>query len=512
VLGAGAPPAIASHNQEAIFLDGPSLDSNPVGTLATLRELGVTRLRLTMAWSSLAPGVSSSRRPSHFRATDPAQYPAARWALYDTIIRTAAADGVGIDLDLTGGAPLWATGPGMPSDKVHLQWKPSARQFGYFVRAVGTRYSGRYRPPGSATALPRVDFWSIWNEPNYGPDLAPQAIDHDRIEVGAAAYRKILDYAWTALHRSGHGRDTILIGETAPRGLDHPIGNFSGVKPLRFLRALYCVDSRYRRLRGAAARARSCPTTTTGSRRFRSQHPALFNATGFSDHPYEQGTAPNRPTYACGRGVCSSAHRSDPDYADLPELGRLGRTLDRLNRVYGSRTRFPLWNTEYGYRTNPPEKVPGLVSPTTAAEYMNWAEYLSWRQPRVRSYNQYLLVDPAGFFDSGLEYANGRHKPTYDAFRLPLFLPRTSTPRGRAIEVWGCARPAHLAIGPQPVQIQFRPAGGRGWSTVRTVQVTNARGYFDVRQPFTRSGQVRLRYSYPGGQTVFSRTVGISVG
>src|SRR5207302_9010755 len=134
------------------------------------------------------------------------------------------------------------------------------------------------------------------------------------------------------------------------------------VKPLPFLPALYGVDSRYRELRGFAASSRGCPTTTSGSRRFRSQHPALFEATGFSDHPYEQGTPPNQPTTSD-----PSRFRSDPDYADLPELGRLGRTLDRLQRVYGSHTRFPIWSTEYGYRTDPPEHVAHLVSPATAA-------------------------------------------------------------------------------------------------------------------------------------------------
>ena len=225
-------------------------------------------------------------------------------------------------------------------------------EFKSFVTAVGTRYSGTYR------GLPRVTFWSIWNEPNYGISLAPQATNHDTIEVGAWSYRNIVDAAWSALHTSGHGRDTILIGETAPRGLDHPIGNYSGVKPLRFLRALYCVDSSYRPLGGSAAKARGCPTTSSASARFRSQHPALFQASGFSDHPYAQGFSPSTLTYACsGSKVCGSHTRSDPDYADFAVLPRLERTLDRLNRVYGSRTQFPIWSTEYGYWTNPPDKA-----------------------------------------------------------------------------------------------------------------------------------------------------------
>ena len=264
------------------------MKADPAGTLATFRSLGVTRVRLSVTWASLAPSPNSKKAPKGFKGGDPASYKG--WAIYDTIARQAKADGIGLDFMLTGPAPRWATGPGMPSG-THLQWKPSASQFGAFAKAVGTRYSGHYH------GLPRITFWSIWNEPNYGFDLAPQTTNHDSIEVGAAIYRGLLSHAWAGLSQSGHkpGHDTILIGETAPRGLDHGIGNFQGVKPLRFLRALYCVDSQYRQLRGSAASARGCPTTAGGSRAFRKQNPALFSASGFADHPYTSQAAPVAP-------------------------------------------------------------------------------------------------------------------------------------------------------------------------------------------------------------------------
>ena len=149
--------------------------------------------------------------------------------------------------------------------------------------------------PGDAGDLPRVSFWSIWNEPDYGPSLAPQGVPGDlTVENSPRMYRRLLDAAWAALQASGHtpATDTILFGELAPRGAKR-WGVFSGMKPLVFLRALYCVDSRYRPLRGTAARVRGCPTTAAGSRRFPAQHPALFAATGFSDHPYMRWYAPN---------------------------------------------------------------------------------------------------------------------------------------------------------------------------------------------------------------------------
>jgi hypothetical protein len=501
-----ASSASASSNQEAILQEDVGTRADPTTTLATLRSLGITRLRMIVNWNTVAPAATSHHKPSHFNASTPGSYPAANWAMYDRTIKTATADGIAVDLNLTGPAPLWATGSGVPRGGAAGPWKPSAREFGAFVKAVGTRYSGHYH------SLPRASFWAIWNEPNYGPNLAPQATHNDTIEVGAWSYRNILDSAYGALRSSGHSRDTIVFGETAPRGLDHPIGNYSGVKPLRFLRALYCVDRNYHQLRGSAASARGCPTTSSGSRAFARQHPALFHASGFSDHPYAQGYTPTTMTYACGpRTVCGSHSRSDPDYADFAVLPRLMRALDRLNGAYGSHTRFPIWSTEYGYWTKPPDPV-AKISPDVAAGYMNWAEYLSYKQPRISSYDQFLLVDPPlGNFASGLEFFGGKHKATYDAYRLPLFLPTTSTRRGRSVEVWGAVRPAHFATGQQLVRIEFQRGSSGAFSAVQTLAIKNRRGYFDTRVTFPASGSVRLAWSDPLGGTAHSRTIKISL-
>jgi hypothetical protein len=510
VLAAGvihAAPAAASTTQEAVFQDDTQLELNPTGTLLTLHNLGVTRVRVSMLWDTIAPSAKSRRKPSHFSASDPGAY-GKGWAMYDTIVRDAQTYGMSVYFMVTGPAPLWATGSDVPRGGATGPWKPSASEFGAFVKAAGKRYSGTYKPSGQGTALPRVNFWSIWNEPNYGYDLAPQATDGGAVESGAVMYRSLLNAAWKGLTSTGHkpGRDTILIGETAPRGVD-PVGTYNGTKPLRFLRALYCVDSRYRPLSGTAARLRGCPTSSAGTRAFRGANPALFEASGFADHPYALQAnpgPPNLPTNQNGVG------RSDPDYADLPEVPRLEATLDRLNRVYGSHTRFPVWNTEYGYRTHPPD--PRVrTSQATAALYMNWAEYLSYRQPRLDSYMQYLLVDPfSGVFASGLYLPNGKPKATLDAFRMPLFLPSTTTRKGRALEVWGAVRPAR-AWGNEQVSIQYQRGGKGSWATESTLTIHNIRGYFDTKLVFPASGAVRLAWTQPGGTVFYSRTQNITI-
>jgi hypothetical protein len=495
---------------ESIFEAEQQLHADPAGTLALMRRLGVDIVRVYVAWNAVAPDSGSRQRPA-FDAVNPSAYPEANWSIYDTIVREARAHGVRVDLTLGAPPPLWAASRGAPrgAPDQGAEWKPSAAAYAAFVRAVGTRYSGQYTPPGASSPLPRVDFWSIWNEPNYGPDLAPQAVDHSTVEVSPRLYRKLVDAAWTALTATGHGTatdDTILIGELAPRGItvgDNP-GNFSGMVPLRFLRALYCVDASYHPLRGTAATLRGCPPDAAGSAAFPRQHPALFHATGLADHPYPQGVPPNVAT------------PDEPDYADLATMPRLEQTLDTLQRVYGSSTRFAIYDTEFGYQTNPPETILRAISPAVAAYYLNWAEYIHYKDPRIRSYDQYLLTDPpGGGFATGLESADGKPKETFYAFRMPLFLPSTTTSAATPLAVWGCVRPADIAAQQtgkvQRVELEFQ-AGARGpFKTVRTVALSDPHGYFDVRQAFGQSGALRTRWRYPNGETIFSRSVTVTV-
>jgi len=136
---------------------------------------------------------------------------------------------------------------------------------------------------------------------------------------------------------------------------------------------------------------------------------------------------------------------------------------------------------------------------------------------------QYLLEDPPNNkgaysgFASGLEFNTGEHKATYDAYRLPLYMPKTSVKKGVAAEVWGAARPAPFLTrdGAQSIAIQVNG------KTVQNVKPGRSGGYFDARVKFTSGGTVRLAYTYPKsdslllmsdlGKTVYSRSFKISV-
>ena len=469
------PPFTRRTSLESILNPSNILYADPAGTLEQLKRLGVARVHVYVFWAGLAPDPTATKAPV-FNATDPAAYAAADWVDLDLIVRDARALGIGVDLALSPPPPRWASGKGAPRPAAQTMWRPSAPDFGQFVRAMGTRYSGHYTPAGATSPLPRVDHWSVWNEPDQGFQLAPQTTDHSKVEVSGLLYRRLLDAAWSALQATGHGHDMTMIGEIAAAGstFANAPGLFGAMAPLRFLRALYCVDSSYRPLRGQAAAVRGCPTTAAGSARFAAANPALFHATAFADHPYPYGLPPDK------------APADEPDFAELIEIPKLEHALDTLQRVYGSSTRFPIYSTEFGYQTTPPDTEAATVSPALAAYYLNWAEYITWRNPRIRSYDQYLLRDPpTGTFASGIETATGAPKPGFYAYRMPIFLPVTSTDKGHPLEVWGCVRPVLYARRqtrrPQRAQIQFRPASGSAFETVQSVPITDQFGYFDVR-------------------------------
>ena len=123
----------------------------------------------------------------------------------------------------------------------------------------------------------------------------------------------------------------------------------------------------------------------------------------------------------------------------IGNLSHLTRTLDRSAAAWGGATRKSIWITEYGYQTTPPDPVAG-VPPARHGPLYAWGEELAYRDPRVASIAQFLLLDDRpveGFFgtdprrwvtwQSGLFDAEDRRKPFERDYRLPLHL--TQGPR-----------------------------------------------------------------------------------
>lgn len=519
------PQASASSRQQTILQDR-TFTTSPTTSLPLARALGVRVVRVAISWYSMAPSHNAKHKPG-VNLSSPGAYPASNWAPYDAMVRTARANGLTVALQITGGPPRWAQGAKAPAkyrrDPTLFAWKPNAKLYGQFVHAVTQRYNGHFRPTGASSPLPAVRFWSFWNEPNNGPELGPQTTAGSTVPVAPTMYRSLVNAAWKAVHQTGHGHDTLLIGDLDPlgNGLAKP-GHRSGtpgvtgtIGPMAFVRALYCVDTRYRPLTGSVAHSWGCPTSKSASRRFRHANPALFSATGFADHPYTLKQAPN-------------AKSVNGNYATFPVLSRLTTTLDKTVRAYGSHKRFPLYNTEFGFITRPPS-APGFPSPAKAAVYLNQAEYLSYKNPRISTYDQYLLNDPqavpgraAPGFNTGLYTSSGKPKATLNAFRLPLWMPKTTVHAGAKAEIWGGARPATFTSGgSRTVSIQMQRGGRGAWTTIKTVAVAARTGYFDIHTKLPYSGKLRLAYTYPtnepllptgvAGSTISSRTTQVKV-
>jgi hypothetical protein len=435
--------------------------------------LGVEVVKVGVEWRDVAPRGSS--KPAGFDGANPASYGSEAWASYDAVIAGAQARGMEVLLTVSGPAPDWAVAG--RSEPVRGVLRPDPGEFGAFARAVGTRYSGSYRdaaasppPPGgdpgpvpgfpfpppqagaaqAGDALPRVSLWSVWNEPNLPRFLLPQRDSRGR-PISPHLYRRLYLAAHEALSATGHGDDTILMGELLPVGKAGR-SERSSVRPLEFVRELACVDSRLRSYRGSAARTRGCDDYSA------------LPGTGLAIHPYTSGTF--------GPPSGSPRHRDD---LMIGSLSRLTSLLDRLGsrRRLAVRRRMPVWITEFGFQTEPPERFGARLA--DMPRYMGESEFIAYRNSRVRSFSQYPLLDDgdgAGF-QSGLRFSDGRAKPkVYRAFELPLFARRASRSR---VELFGGVRAASGGR----VTIEARRPGGR-FRRIGTARL-NSRGYFRIR-------------------------------
>jgi len=451
-----AAPASASRDQESIFEDEHQLlelgSSAADRSLNDIDALGADTVRSLVLWSRLAPG--GARRPTGFRAADPRAYPAALWDPYDGLVRGTAARGLGVILSPSTPMPAWASRC-KRGDRATC--KPDPKAYGAFVAALGRRYSGAYRDENQGGGvLPRVSRWSLGNEPNQPGWLTPQ-YERKRgrlVATAAVVYRQLARAGIRGLRAAGHGRDQILLGETSPIGRTSGSPARRPIAPLEFLRKLFCLTSSGRRLTGAVGRAHGC-------RNFRK-----LAVQGLAHHPYQRGGSrpPVEPPQGAGEITISTP-------------SRLHRVLDQAGRAHRIPRRLPIFYTEYGFQTNPPDRIFGVPAALQPA-YINQSDWMAYRDPRARAVAQYKLVDEAALssFQSGLRFVDGRAKPAYGAYRLPIWV----SGRGSRLRVYGQVRPAPDST-PQVVQIQSAPRRGGAFTTVKTLTVRSRKGQFLAR-------------------------------
>jgi hypothetical protein len=445
--------ALASRSQLVTFEAPPELlqsgDAVRVATLNELQSLGVTALRMTVWWQSVAPSPDARRRPS-FDATDPSAY---AWGSFGQLADEAHARGLKLLIAASGPVPRWASAGG----RDHLT-DPSAADYLQFMTALARRFGAE------ATAI------SVWNEPNLVKFLAPQFGPHGSL-VSPSLYRALFFAGDNGLRAGGY-RGPVLAGEM------EPVGNSIAVAPLRFLRGVLCLDSAYQPVR-------RCSELPAG---------------GWSVHPYMR---PAPPTTA----------PPGPDDVTIGGLSRLVAALDRAAAAGMVRRRLPVYATEFGVQSYP-NRVAG-VPLALQSDYRSIAEFLAWSNPRVVSFSQYLLTDPAPVpgpassryvFQMGL-YLSAGHvpKPAYRGFELPLVARRGPG----AVALWGLVRPARADGASGAVTVQYRdrasawrPAttaryGPSGYWTAHVAIVRGARGGSSgaIRRAPSRSADPRPRHT-----------------
>lgn len=328
----------------------------------TIDELGAKVLRLNLYWYRVSP-----TRPEFVE--NPFD-PAYDWSLYDRAIRLATDRGIRVLLSIWG-TPGWANGGQGPN------YAPSSSQdLKNFADAASRRYSGHYPAAfGDKALLPLVDLWLAWNEPNTPTFLRPQG----KVENGQgkpaspAIYARICNAIYAGVHKTGSEEvilETVACGATNPRGNNIFKGKRASISPILFLRELAAEGARF---------------------------------DVYAHHPYtpaEDLVAPGTP----------------PRARTTVTMGNIGTLIAELDRLYGPQ--MDLWITEYGYQTDPPDRLFG-VSYATQAAYMKQAHTIARKNPRIQMLLWFLLKDEpvVSRWQSGLIDANGKRKPSFAMFK-----------------------------------------------------------------------------------------------
>lgn len=405
------------------------------------------RLALTpLRWARIAP----KSEPASWDPTNPSD-PNYDWEPFDLWVIHAVQAGLTPVLQVRG-APLWAQRC-PEATETDAPCKPDPAALAAFTTAAVRRYSGHFG------GLPRVRYWQGLNEPNLSLFFNPQF--EGGKPVSATLYRQLINAFYFAV--KGVDRSDVVIaaglGPIAVRGFT--------IGPMSFTRQLLCMAGR------------------------RHPHPIPGNCGGgvhfdiFDMHPYTTGA----PFHQGGV--------DDVELGDLPKLQALLSAADRAGRIKGRYRHTPLWVTEFGWDSNPPD--PGGLPMKIETRWTAEALYTAWRAG-VDDFFWYSLRDfppepnrpfsetlQTGLYFRGASVAEDQPKELMYAYRFPF----VAYPQRRGLFFWGRTP----SSSPGRVAIQLRERGR--W---RRVLVTHAdrhgmfRGVAPTRYGHRKHGSARSVY------------------
>jgi hypothetical protein len=304
-------------------------------------------VRYNIGWDTVAPTAPAS-------PASPGD-PAYRFDAPDRVLDHIASIGAAPIVSIVG-SPGWANGGASPATAPR---DPAA--YGAFCQAVARRYGGSFTPPGAAAPLPRVDRYTVWNEPNRGQYLMPQGRGGQQAPIVYAALARACVPAIKAVNPSAQ----VAIGPVASLGAWH------GLSPLRFV-------ERYLAASGPA--------------------PDVLAV-----NPYMEGLTPRyRPQDYPSDGAVT--------------VNNLDVLEQKLRSLEGHEV--PVWLTELAWRTA--SGTPGAVTPDQQASLFEDAvNVIREHEPYVQALVWFLVRDesPTSYWQSGLVTSSWQRKPIYDTFR-----------------------------------------------------------------------------------------------
>jgi hypothetical protein len=369
----------STHLLVGINDEANTLYGNTTPAFQTLTALRAQVLRVNLYWGGNQWAISRGAKPVD--PTDPGD-PAYNWAIYDRLVRYAHTFNIKIVFSILF-TPGWANG-----NKGKNVAPTKAADLVNFSYAAAERYSGLWTPPpwqqdlsygNGPTPLPRVDMWTAWNEPNNPNWLSPQykRSGGKWVVASAVAYAKICNAVYEGVHSVPipGANERVACGVTGPKGNNAPATKRASVDPMTFMLA--------------------------------SKKAGLKTFDVYAHHPYSDvGDEP--PTYV-----------PSGKQARRIQLGNINVLINQMTKLWG---RKPLWITEYGYQTNPPDKRYG-VTWSKQALYMKQAYAIARKNPRIDMMLWFLVKDEPslGGWQSGLQTVTGKKKPSWNTFRA---LPR----------------------------------------------------------------------------------------
>jgi hypothetical protein len=423
------------------FADDVWFDSVGTSWVGRATASGARTVSLEIDWRDAQP--QAPKKGTNPASPRDAQY---NYSYIDGVLRKFEGTRVQPVLLITD-APRWAQGSGgTATEYANGAYEPNDAALRQFVEALARRYSGTFPDPlRRGHKLPQVRYFQAWAEGNMGIHLSPQWVrsGSNWTNPSPLLYRRLLN-AFYAGVKAGDPKAQVVFTGLESYG-DVPGGRRTS--PVTFLRSVLCLN--------AALVKQPCAD------------PAHFDI--LASDPYEVGS----PT----------THALNAEDASAPDLGKLKRVLNAAvaaHTVIPASSK-PLWVTEFGYESNPPNTTAGTPSLATQARWLDESFYEFWREG-VSTVFWYLIRDQTGSFAinyfSGVYFHNGRAKPSLRAYRFPLVV----MPNGRSGQVWGIAP----ATGKVTVQRRI----GKRWVSVLSFR-RSAGSIFTGSVSATSTGQYR---------------------